>query len=82
MLIIEPVVGNVVNAPSNKTLLQAATRIWEQYEPESYPGADKIDYYALFAFDATWTLIQALQELCSPITNYSRGQKSGPTFLF
>lgn len=30
-----------------------------------------IDYYALFAFDATWTLIQSLQKLCSTISNNS-----------
>ncbi len=70
MLIIEPVVGNVVNAPFNKTLLEAACDIWKQYEPESYPESVNIDYYALFAFDATWTLIRALEKLCSPSTNH------------
>ena len=71
MFIIEPVVGNVVNAPSNQTLLEAAYDIWKQYELESYPGAANVDYYALFAFDATWILIQALQKLCSPMTHQS-----------
>jgi ABC-type branched-subunit amino acid transport system substrate-binding protein len=31
----------------------------------------KVDYYALFAFDATWALIQALQQLCSLTINIS-----------
>jgi ABC-type amino acid transport substrate-binding protein/ABC-type branched-subunit amino acid transport system substrate-binding protein len=65
ILTIEPVVGNVVNAPINTTLLNAAYQIWQQYEPESFPGFDKVDYYALFAFDATWTLIESLKKLCS-----------------
>jgi ABC-type branched-subunit amino acid transport system substrate-binding protein/ABC-type amino acid transport substrate-binding protein len=62
MLIVEPVAGNVVNASMNKTLLEKAYRIWEECEPSSYPGPDNVDYYALLAFDATWTLIRALQE--------------------
>ena len=72
MLIVEPVVGNLVNAPINKTLLESAYKIWETYEPESFPSRlDEIDRYALFAFDATWTLIQALKQLCSLETTHS-----------
>jgi ionotropic glutamate receptor len=71
MLIVEPVAGNVVNEPINRTLLQAAFRIWEKHEPDSYPGAGNIDYYALLTFDATWTLIQALKEFCLPMNNNS-----------
>ncbi len=65
MLTIEPVVGNIVNAPINTTLLNEAYTIWQQYEPESFPGPDNVNNYALFAFDATWTLIQSLKEFCS-----------------
>ncbi|CAF1282241.1 unnamed protein product [Rotaria sordida] len=71
MLILEPIIGSVVNTPFNTTLLNAAYQIWEQYEPETFPGPTKVDYYALFVFDATWTLIQSLQQLCSTYTNSS-----------
>ena len=71
MLIIAPVVENAVHTPVNETLLKAAHAIWERYEPETYPGVDNVSYYALFAFDAAWTLIQALQEICSLNTNHS-----------
>ena len=71
MLTIEPVVGNAVNAPINETLLNAAYQIWQQYEPESFPGSDYVNSYALFSFDATWTLIQSLQKLCSTYNNHS-----------
>jgi ABC-type branched-subunit amino acid transport system substrate-binding protein/ABC-type amino acid transport substrate-binding protein len=66
-----PVAGNAVNAPINTTLLNAAYNIWQQYNNNSFPGPDNVNYYALFAFDATWTLIQALQQLCSNSINNS-----------
>ncbi|UJR16824.1 hypothetical protein I4U23_003723 [Adineta vaga] len=69
MLTVEPVVGNVGHAPINTSLLEAAFNTWKKYEPESFPGANNIDYYALFLFDAVWTLIQALQRLCSTNTS-------------
>ncbi|CAF1452556.1 unnamed protein product [Didymodactylos carnosus] len=68
---VEPVVGSVVSAPINTTLLNAAYNIWQHYEPESFPGATEVENYALFAFDATWSLIQSLQQLCSTSTNSS-----------
>jgi ABC-type amino acid transport substrate-binding protein len=71
MLTVEPVVGNVVNASINRTLLDAAYTIWKQHEPESFPGSNNVDPYALFAFDATWILIQALKKLCSKMINNS-----------
>ncbi|CAF1331286.1 unnamed protein product [Rotaria sordida] len=71
MLILEPIIGSVVNAPFNTTLLNAAYQIWQQYEPETFPGSTKVNYYALFAFDATWALIQSLQQFCSTYTNSS-----------
>ncbi|CAF4215680.1 unnamed protein product, partial [Rotaria sordida] len=71
MLLIEPAVGSVVNAPINTTLLSAAYSIWQQYELESFPGSMNVDNYALFTFDATWTLIQSLQQLCTSKINIS-----------
>ncbi|CAF4920381.1 unnamed protein product, partial [Rotaria sp. Silwood2] len=71
ILTVEPTVGDVVNEPINTTLLNAAYNIWQQYEPESFPGPTKVNYFALFAFDATWSLIQSLQRLCSITTNNS-----------
>jgi len=65
MLTIEAVVGDVINEPINTTLLNDAYNLWQEYEPETFPGTDSVDYYALFTFDATWTFILSLQELCS-----------------
>ncbi|CAF5105565.1 unnamed protein product, partial [Rotaria sp. Silwood1] len=72
MLLIEPVVGAVINAPYNVTLLNEAHKIWQEYENETFPGSTNVDDYALFAFDATWSLIKSLEELClSTINNFS-----------
>ena len=71
ILIIEPVVGSAVNVPINTTLLNAAYDIWQTYEPETFPGVDQVSSYALFAFDATWSLIQSLKQLCDIGTNRS-----------
>ncbi len=68
MLTVEPVIASVVGASSNTVLLNAAYNIWKQYEPETFPESTEVNYYALFAFDATWLLIQSLQELCSTTT--------------
>ncbi|CAF2891637.1 unnamed protein product [Rotaria sp. Silwood2] len=35
------------------------------YEPETFPESTKVNSYALFAFDATWPLIQSLHQYCS-----------------
>ena len=64
MLTLEPVIGSVVHASFNNTLLNAAYDIWQKHELESFPGSENVDYYALFAFDAAWALIQALQRHC------------------
>jgi len=71
ILTIQSAVGNEVGAPVNTTLLNAAYAIWQQYEPETFPGPTHIDNYAFFAFDATWALIEALQKLCSTGINSS-----------
>ncbi|CAF2526160.1 unnamed protein product [Rotaria sp. Silwood2] len=71
ILVIEPTIGDAVNTPINSTLLDAAYNIWEQYEPESFPGPKKVNNHALFAFDATWSLIQSLEQLCSLTNTWS-----------
>ncbi|CAF1187061.1 unnamed protein product [Adineta ricciae] len=65
ILSISPVVGNLAGAPVNQTLLNDAYTIWKKYEPESFPGTANVDYYTLFAFDATWALIESFARLCS-----------------
>ncbi|CAF3075939.1 unnamed protein product [Rotaria sp. Silwood2] len=69
MLTIEPTTGDFLSKSINRTLLNAAYHIWEQYEPMSFPGSTKVNNYALFTFDATWSLIQSLQQLCSTNVN-------------
>ncbi|CAF2936893.1 unnamed protein product [Rotaria sp. Silwood2] len=71
ILTIEPTVGDVLSASVNSTLLSAAYNIWNQYEPESFPGPANVNNYALFAFDATWSLILSLKKLCSRTMNSS-----------
>ncbi|CAF5163136.1 unnamed protein product, partial [Rotaria sp. Silwood1] len=36
MILIEPTVGSVINAPYNMTLLNEAYKIWQEYENETY----------------------------------------------
>ncbi|CAF1584944.1 unnamed protein product [Rotaria magnacalcarata] len=74
MLTIEPITGNVFNTSINASLLHVAYEIWQQYEPESFPGSNNVDQYALFAFDATWLLIQSLERLCT--TNNRKTSRS------
>ena len=69
MLVVEPVPERKIDTPANAPLLSAAFEIWRRHEPESFPGDDNVSPYALFAFDATWLLIQALHQLCSPVMN-------------
>ncbi|CAF1369107.1 unnamed protein product [Rotaria sordida] len=71
ILTIEPTTGNTLHTSINTTLLNAAYNIWKQYEPETFPNSKNVDDYALFAFDATWTLIQSLKEFCSKTINSS-----------
>ena len=66
MLSVEPVSADVVGAPFNASLLDAAYEMWKRYESESFPGEKNVNHHALFAFDATWLLIQSLQQLCPP----------------
>ncbi|UJR38814.1 hypothetical protein I4U23_031479 [Adineta vaga] len=69
IITIEPVTGNILDVPINSTLLNAAYDIWKEYELETFPPSMKINPYALFAFDATWILIQSLQKFCSTISS-------------
>ncbi|CAF2909700.1 unnamed protein product [Rotaria sp. Silwood2] len=81
---IEPVTANVLNAPINMTLLNSAYQIWQQYEPETFPTSKNVNFYALFAFDATWTLIKSLEKICSTMKNNSYSCLSfiGSSFCF
>ncbi|CAF0934641.1 unnamed protein product [Adineta ricciae] len=69
IFVIESVTGNVVNAPTNDTLLKSAYEIWQRYEPETFPGSQNVNYFALFAFDATWTLIKMYEKFCSNVSS-------------
>ncbi|CAF3177457.1 unnamed protein product [Rotaria sp. Silwood2] len=42
MLILEPIIGSIVNAPFNTTLLNAAYQIWLEYEP-GFAGLEGIN---------------------------------------
>ena len=64
LLTIEPIIDSFVHSHINETLLNAAYEIWKQYEPETFPHSTKVNYYALFAFDSAWLLIQSLHRLC------------------
>ena len=66
MLSVEPVSADVVGAPFNASLLDAAYEMWKRYESESFPGEKNVTHHALFAFDATWLLIQSLHRMCPP----------------
>jgi ABC-type amino acid transport substrate-binding protein/ABC-type branched-subunit amino acid transport system substrate-binding protein len=83
MLTVEPTIGSVVDAPVNTTLLNAAYAIWQREEPSTFPGASKVDDYALFAFDATWSLIEAVYKICANATeNSSCLSLIGPAYCF
>ena len=84
MLTVEPSTAVVVNGPINTTLLNAAYEIWRQYESETFPQTTEVNEYALFAFDATWLLIQSLQQFCLTISNNSSSCISfdGASFCF
>ena len=65
MLSVEPAPSNEING----SLLTAAYEMWKRYEPQSFPGENNVDPYALFAFDATWLLIQSLERICPDDTH-------------
>ncbi|CAF0786310.1 unnamed protein product [Adineta ricciae] len=68
IITIELVTGNILDELINSTLLNSAYDIWKQNEPETFPlSMQKINPHALFAFDATWILIESLRKLCSMI---------------
>ncbi|CAF4601403.1 unnamed protein product, partial [Rotaria magnacalcarata] len=43
LLNLEPTVASVANAPINAALLNAAFDLWNQYEPETFPGSNNVD---------------------------------------
>ncbi|CAF3907163.1 unnamed protein product, partial [Rotaria sp. Silwood1] len=65
ILTVESVEADSVDVPRNITLLKKAYEIWKYYESETFPGETNVNSNAMFAFDATWSLILALQQLCS-----------------
>ncbi|CAF4794372.1 unnamed protein product [Rotaria sp. Silwood1] len=65
VLTLEPVKGDFVDQSINTTLLNQAYEIWKYYEPDTFPGDSNVSTYALYTFDATWSLILSLQQLCS-----------------
>lgn len=65
ILTIEPTIAERTDASVNSTLLNAIQDIWKQYDSDSFPGLENINYYGLLAFDAAWALIQSLKQLCS-----------------
>ena len=65
ILTIQPVQADFVDATMNTTLLNEAYEIWKSYDADTFPGDTNVSSYALFTFDATWSLILALKQLCS-----------------
>ncbi|CAF3065898.1 unnamed protein product [Rotaria sp. Silwood2] len=65
ILTIEPVKGNYVNQSINTTLLNEAYKIWKYYQPDTFPGDENVNSYALYTFDATWAFILSFEKLCS-----------------
>jgi ABC-type branched-subunit amino acid transport system substrate-binding protein len=65
MLMLRLVTSNLFDISIDTELLNNATDIWKEYDPESYPVDEKrIDTFALYAFDAAWLLILAIEKLC------------------
>jgi hypothetical protein len=65
MLMLRLVTPSLFHIPTNTELLHQATAIWKKYDPQNYPkDATQIDIFALYAFDAAWLLILAIQRLC------------------
>ena len=65
MLILRPVTPDLFSIPTNTSLLHEALTIWNDIERDSYPDNEKqIDIFALYAFDAAWSLILAIKKLC------------------
>jgi hypothetical protein len=65
ILTIEPDKRDFVDVPVNTTLLNQAYQIWKYYDFDTFPGDTNVSSYALFTFDATWSSILSLQQLCS-----------------
>ncbi|CAF3309520.1 unnamed protein product [Rotaria sp. Silwood2] len=65
ILTIETDKGDFVDQSINTTLLNKAYQTWKYYQSDTFPGDANVSRYALFTFDATWSLILTLQKLCS-----------------
>jgi ABC-type branched-subunit amino acid transport system substrate-binding protein len=65
MLMVRLVTPKLFYRPTNTELFYNATAIWKKYDPQSYPDDEtQIDIFALYAFDAAWSLILAIEKLC------------------
>ena len=63
-------IPNLFNIPTNKGLMHDAIAIWKKYDPQNYPlDETQIDIFALYAFDAAWFLILAIEKLCQQYPN-------------
>ncbi|CAF3896228.1 unnamed protein product [Adineta steineri] len=65
MLILRLIPTDTVNISASTYLLDEALDIWEKNDPNSFHDNQRhIDIYARYAFDASWMLILAFQQLC------------------
>jgi hypothetical protein len=70
MLMLRLVTPSLFDIPTNKQLLRDATAIWKKYDPQSYPTDERqIGIFELYAFDAAWLLILAIEKLCQQNPN-------------
>ncbi|CAM4909802.1 unnamed protein product [Rotaria socialis] len=65
MLMLRQVSPQAFNQLTETNLLNESLNIWEEIDPHSFQeSSSKVDIFALYAFDAAWLLILALQQLC------------------
>ncbi|CAF1465255.1 unnamed protein product, partial [Adineta ricciae] len=86
MFTIEPVVGNVINAPFNATLLREAYAIWQQYEPETFPGPDNTTFLGVsgpVGFKANLTdRVNGSYYIAKNIQSFSNGLNYVPVLVW
>ncbi|CAF3888373.1 unnamed protein product [Rotaria magnacalcarata] len=65
MLMLRQVSPQAFNQLTETNLLNESLNIWEEIDPHSFQASSsKVDIFALYAFNAAWLLILALQQLC------------------
>lgn len=81
MLLLRLVPPDKFDPSTNITLLNAALSIWQERDPDSYHhNSENMDIFALYAFDAAWLLILALQKLCQQNSNCSSFENTSNCF--